>query len=252
MDCLTADVVWVTIVYTALLAWGLGVGIQQVYQGFFRPDALLNPLFRNRAAMWLFTFHLVIVSADLFVCGPLAIYYKSPLWYWGGRIALLTCSLPLAAYLNRNPQSFGELIGRWVVFRNLFEVSLHVAAAALPTHWGHYSVLLWWLVAYRYIDVGPRRALQTLYATPERLAARPWAPVLNWAVIAALYGLTFWAVYTGKVLYAAPPPESLPEHVPRGFEVALVVGINIVVALVSWVLTKRYTDSRLREAGVEP
>lgn len=248
----TMESVFITIAYTALLAWGFGVGAQQIYQGFVRPDRLLNPLFRNRWATWLFTFHIVIVSLDLFVCGPLALAYKSPLWYWGGRIALLSCSLPLAAYLNRNPQSFGKLIGRWVVFRNLLEVSLHVAAAAMPTNWFHYYVLLWWLVAYRYLDVGPRRLLQTLYATPERLQARPWAPTLNWAVITALYVLGFLAVYHQKVLYAVPPAASVPEHVPQSWEVATVVGVNIAVALVSWVLTRKYTDSRLREAGVEP
>ena len=34
-------------------------------------------------------------------------------------------------------------------------------------------------VAYRYLDVGPRRMLQKLYNTPEKKAARPWAPTLN-------------------------------------------------------------------------
>lgn len=252
MPCVTVETILVTIVYTALLAWGLWVGLAQVWQGLRRPDALLNPLFRNKWAQRLFAFHLVVVTADLLVCGPLALYYKSPLWYWGGRIALLSCSLPLAAYLNRNPQSFGKLIGRWVVFRNLFEVSLHVAAAAMATNWFYYYILLWWLVAYRYIDVGPRRLLQTLYGTPEKLSARPWAPILNWGVITALYVLTFLAVYYELVIYAWTPDPALPEHVARPFEVALVVGINIVVALVSWVLTKRYTDSRLREAGVDP
>lgn len=252
-DCITTDAVIVTALYTTLIGWGVWVGLSQVWQGLRRPEALLNPLFRDRWAQGLFAFHLLVVSLDLFVCGPLALAAKSPLWYWGGRIALLSCSLPLAAFLNRNPQSFGKLIGRWVVFRNLFEVSLHVAAAAIvPTNWYYYYLLLWWLVAYRYIDVGPRRLLQTLYATPEKLAARPWAPVLNWAVITALYVLTFLAVWYEKVIYAVVPDPAQTEHVPAGWEVALVIAINVVVALVSWVLIKKYTDSRLRAAGVEP
>lgn len=71
-------------------------------------------------------------------------------------------------------------------------------------------------------------------------------------MITALYGLSFLAIWHGLVLYAAPPADDVPAHVPGSGEVAAVVGINIVVALASWVLTKKYTDSRLREAGVEP
>jgi hypothetical protein len=246
---MAVDTVLITLVYTGLLAWGLGVGLCQVWQGFRRPDRLLNPLFRNRNATWLFVLHLVVVSADLFLCGPLSVHYKSPLWYWGGRIALLSCSLPLGVYLNRNPESFGKLIGYWVVFRNIVEISAHVVVAAAPADWFHYYLLLWWLVAYRYIDVGPRRLLQTLYNTPEKRARRPWAPVLNWAVITLLYVLTFLVIYQGRVLYAAPPPEQTPDHVPSAFELAAVVVINLVVVLVSWILTKRYTESLVREAA---
>ena len=102
----------ITVVYSCLLAWGFSVGARQIYQGFKRPTELLNPLFSNKIAIRLFTIHIIIVSADLFVVGPLAIAHKSTLWYWGGRIALLSSSLPLATYLNRNPQSFGKLIGQ--------------------------------------------------------------------------------------------------------------------------------------------
>lgn len=239
----TMDALIVTLLYTALLAWGIGVGLAQVWQGFVRPESLLNPLFRNRWAMWLFVLHLVVVTADLLVCGPLALAYKSTLWYWGGRIALLVCSIPLALHLNRNPQSFGALIGRWVVFRNIFEVALHVVVAVRPNDWFHYHVLLWWLVAYRYIDVGPRRLLQTLYSTPQRLARRPWAPTLNWAVITLLYVLTFLAVYRGQIAYAVPPAADTPEHVAQTWEYALVVGINAAIALACWALTRKYKQS---------
>lgn len=235
--------------YAALLAWGFTVGVQLLWQGYRRPDRLLNPLFANRHALQLFAMHMVVVSADLFLIGPLAIANKSQLWYWGGRIATLSSSLPLAAYLNRNPQSFGKLIGRWVVFRNIFEVALHVAVAAKAVNWFHYYLLHWWILAYRFLDVGPRRMLQRLYATPERRAARPWAPLLNWAVIVALYVLTFLAVYNRQILFADVPADRLPEHVARPFEVVIVVVVNLVVAVLAWVLTKRYTESLLREAA---
>jgi hypothetical protein len=67
--------------------------------------------------------------------------------------------------------------------------------------------LLYWIVAYRYLDVGPRRLFQTLYNTPEKLAKRPWAPTLNWVIIVSMYVLTALAIYHQKVIYAAPPSD---------------------------------------------
>ena len=115
----------------------------------------------------------------LFAVGPWAIAHKSMLWYWGGTIAMLSISLPLAAFFNRNPQSFGPFIGRWVKLRNYFEYAAHIVVAAVAVNWSLYTLLLWWIVAYRFLDVGPRRSLQKLYGTPEKLAARPWAPTLE-------------------------------------------------------------------------
>lgn len=233
----------ITVIYGGLLAWGFSVGARQIWQGLHRPQELLNPLFANRAAIRLFTLHIAVVSADLFVVGPWAVAHKSTLWYWGGRIALLSSSLPLATYLNRNPQSFGKLIGRWVVFRNFFEYTVHVVVAALAVNWFRYYLLLWWIVAYRYLDVGPRRYLQRLYNTPEKRAARPWAPTLNWAVIASLYVLTFIAVYNRQVLFADVPPDGLAAHVPHRWEIGVVVAVNLALVLATWVMTKKYTES---------
>ncbi len=239
----------ITIIYALLLAWGFWVGLHQVWQGLRRPAELLNPLFGNRVAIRLFTLHIIVVSTDLFIIGPMAVAYKSPLWYWGGRIALFSSSLPLASYLNRNPQSFGELIGRWVRFRNFFEYGMHVLFAALTLSWFRYYLLLWWIVAYRYLDVGPRRLLQKLYNTPEKRGARPWAPVLNWVVITSIYVLAFLAVYYQKILFAHVPADDVAVHVPRGYEVAIVAGSNVALALTMWVMTRKYTDSLLEDAG---
>jgi hypothetical protein len=233
----------ITIVYSALLAWGFSVGARQIYQGYKRPKELLNPLFGNRVAIHMFTIHIVVVTADLFVIGPWALAAKSTFWYWGGRILLFTSALPIAAYLNRNPQSFGQFIGHWVRFRNFFEYTLHVIVAAMAVNWFHYYILLWWLVAYRYLDVGPRRALQKLYNTPAKLAARPWAPWLNFATIFTIYVLAFLAVYNRQILYAKVPKASAPSHVTSHWEVAVVVAANIGLALWMWILTRKYTDS---------
>jgi len=237
----TPDAIAITIVYSILILWGVWVGVRQVNQGFHHPEALLNPLFGNRQAIKIFTFHLIIVSLDLFVIGPMALHYKSRLWYWGGRVALLSSSFPLAFYFNRNPQSFGKLIGTWVRFRNLFEISLHILVSAIALNWFYYYGLLYWLVAYRYLDVGPRRALQTLYNTPAKLAARPWAPKLNWAVITTIYVLAALAVYHRKVIFAAPPDDARPEHIASLLEGILVVGFNVGVAMLSWGMTRKYT-----------
>ena len=245
---MTVGSVLITAAYTALLAWGFGVGARQIWQGYRQPERLLNPLFANRWAIRLFTLHIVVVSTDLFVVGPLAVANKSPLWYWGGRVALLSSSLPLATYLNRNPQSFGKLIGRWVVLRNFFEYGMHVVVAAMAVSWFRYYLLLWWIVAYRYIDVGPRRLLQRLYDTPEKRAARPWAPVLNWVVITSLYVLTLLAVVHREILFADVPGDDVPLHVPERFEVGIVVGFNLALVLGTWVLTRKYTQSLLDEA----
>lgn len=233
----------ITIVYAALLAWGFSVGLRQIYQGFRAPRELLNPLFASPWAIRLFALHILVVSAELFVIGPLAIAHKSTLWFWGGVVALLTSSMPIAAYLNRNPQSFGTLIGRWVVLRNFFEYTVFIVVAAMTVNWFHYYILLWWLIAYRYLDVGPRRLLQTLYNTPEKKAARPWAPTLNWAVIATLYGLAFLAVYNRRILFAKVPAASVPTHVAAHWETGLVLAFNLALLLLTWKMTRWYTDS---------
>ena len=248
----SADSILITIVYTILLLWGMWVGMRQVYQGFCRPQELLNPLFGNRQAIKIFTFHLIVVSLDLLVCGPVSLHYKSRLWYWGGRIALLSSSFPLASYFNRNPQSFGKLIGYWVRFRNFFEIGLHVLVASIALSWFNYYGLLYWLVAYRYLDVGPRRLFQTFYNTPEKLAARPWAPTLNWVVITTIYVLAATAIYYRKVIYAAPPDDLQPEHIAQTFEVVLVGIINVGVALTAWGMMRTYTGPGPAEDLIPP
>lgn len=232
-----------TIVYSALLAWGFSVGVRQIYQGYRAPQELLNPLFANRWAIRMFALHIFVVSVVLFVIGPLAIAHKSTLWFWGGVVALVTASMPIGSYFNRNPQSFGSLIGHWVVLRNLFEYTVFIVIGALAVNWFHYYILVWWLIAYRYLDVGPRRLLQTLYNTPEKKAARPWAPILNWAVIATLYVLAFLVVYKKQILFATVPAASVPAHVAAHWETGLVWGFNFALLILTWKMTRWYTDS---------
>jgi hypothetical protein len=240
----------ITIVYSALLAGGVFVGARQIYQGFRKPAELLNPLFGNKIAIRLFTVHIIVVSLDLFVIGPLAIAHKSVLFYWGGRILLLTSSLPIAAYLNRNPQSFGNFIGKWVMVRNFFEYGIHIVFLAMPVSWFRYYLLLWWLVAYRYLDVGPRRLLQRLYNTPEKKAARPWAEYVNWVTIVAIYIGAFFAVFYKQILFARLPAATVHPYVASHWVTGAVIFVNFALVLFEWVTIRKYTDSLLEATGV--
>ena len=69
----------VSVVYIALLAWGMWVGVRQIVQGRRQPQQLLNPLFSNRLAINLFTLQIVVVSVDLFLIGQLAVANNSKL-----------------------------------------------------------------------------------------------------------------------------------------------------------------------------
>jgi hypothetical protein len=240
----------ITIVYSALLAGGVFVGFRQIYQGYSKPAELLNPLFGNKVAIRMFTVHIIVVSCDLFVIGPLAIAHKSTLYYWGGRALLVSSSLPIAAFFNRNPQTFGGFIGKWVMARNFFEYGIHIVFAAMPVSWFRYYLLLWWVVAYRYLDVGPRRLLQTLYDTPEKQAARPWAQYLNWVTIVAIYIGAFFAVYYKQILFARLPSPATQAYIPSNWEVGVVIAINFALVLFEWVTIRQYTDSVLAAAGV--
>ncbi len=240
----------VTVAYSVLLAGGVFVGARQIYQGFRKPTELLNPLFGNKIAIRLFTVHIIVVSCDLFVIGPLAIAHKSPLYYWGGRCLLVISSLPIAAYLNRNPQSFGTFIGKWVMVRNFFEYGIHIVFAAIALSWFRYYLLLWWLVAYRYLDVGPRRLLQKLYDTPEKQRARPWAQYLNWVTIVAIYIGAFFAVFYKQILFAHLPAPATHPYIPAHWEFGAVIAVNFALLLFEWVTIRKYTDSLLAATGV--
>ena len=193
------------------------------------------------------------MSAYLFAWGPLALAHKSRIWYWGGVVAMLFASVHIAAYLNRTKQTFGGLVGVWIVFRNIAEVAAHIVVAVMAVDWFWYYMLLYWIVAYRYLDVGPRRLLYALYDTEAKRRARPWAPLLNWAMIVALYVLSAVAVYQQRITYLAPPPEDVVAHAATAADWVAVVAIDAaVLALFTW-LGRGYRRSlaRDRREGLE-
>ena len=69
----------------------------------------------------------------------------------------------------------------------------------------------------------------------------------NWVVITSIYVLAALAVYHRLILYAAPPDESIPEHISSSFEIALVLAINVAILMVVWILTRKYTQSLVAE-----
>ena len=178
-----------------------------MYQGF-RPaaDELLNPLFGNRQAI--IDLHIPsvrrVARSVRVRAGGAAL--QEQLWYWGGRIALLTSSFPLAFYFNRNPQSFGKLIGTWVRFRNIFEISLHVVVAAVALNWFNYYGLLYWLVAYRYLDVGTAPRCYRRCTTRRRRWPRERGPRRSIGSSSRRSTFSRRSRSTiSKVIYAAPP-----------------------------------------------
>ena len=118
----------------------------------------------------------------------------------------------------------------------------------MAVNWSLYVLLLWWIVAYRFLDVGPRRSLQKLYGTPEKKAARPWAPTLNLAVIAGIYVLAFVVVKFDLVLFAQVPDDSTPTHDAAAWEIAVVLAVNLGLTIFAWLGIKAYSDS-VAQAG---
>jgi hypothetical protein len=53
--------------------------------------------------------------------------------------------------------------------------------------------------------------------------------------------LTAIAIYHRKVIYAAPPADAMPEHVEQSFEWAIVVAINVAIAMFFGTLLRKYT-----------
>jgi hypothetical protein len=92
--------------------------------------------------------------------------------------------------------------------------------------------------------------MQKLYNTPEKRAARPWGQYANWAVIAAIYVLTFLAVYHRQILFAKVPGPEIAPHTPADWEQAVVIGGNFALAIAMWILVRRYVESRVVQQPV--
>ena len=65
--------------------------------------------------------------------------------------------------------------------------------------------------------------------------------MLNWIVIVTIYVLTAVAIYHQQVIYLAPPPADRPEHMPQNFERAIVVTLNVMMAMLFWGMLRKYT-----------
>ena len=234
----------ITIVYGGL--WrGASAWARQIYQGFRRPKELFGT--RSSPTAPPFAFSRCTSSScrqTSFVVGPLAIAHKATLWYWGGRIALLSSSLPIATYPQPQPPVVRQAdrpLGR---LPNFFEYTMHVLVAALTLSWFRHYVLLWWLVAYRYLDVGLPSPAEAAQHPGEGYGPSVGAhPQLG--VIVTLYVLAFLAVYKPADPLAKVPGVGVPLHVPA-------LGDRPRLGLqprprphFTWIMTKKYTDSLL-------
>eukprot|EP00392_Amoebophrya_sp_AT5.2_P018255 g18760.t1 len=193
---------WLPTALTGLLTLGgLGVAAHMMWQMKYAKNELLNPTFRHKNGQRMFYWHILVCVLHLFVAGSLAFVPlgsesdrpRPPIrLYVLSAFVLWTSSAQLARSFNRNTQSFGCVIGYWVVLRNVAELFL-TSVAALRVAWVFYarptddaaacdavrSLLLihWWIWLYRLVDVLPRRLLRN---TPG---------MTNWVVITVMYGV---------------------------------------------------------------
>ena len=67
--------------------------------------------------------------------------------------------------------------------------------------------------------------------------------MLNWAVIATLYVLTFFVVRNDLLVFASVPGDDVPTHVAAPWEYGVVIGVNLALLLVVWTMVGKYVKS---------
>jgi hypothetical protein len=248
----TADSIAITVVYSVLILWGVWVGVRQVHQGFNHPEALLNPLFGNRQAIKIFTFHLIVVSSDLFVIGPMALHYKSRLVVLGrsSRAVVGLVSRSRSTSIGIRSRS-GKLIG------HVGEISKPLRDLAPRPRFSYRSelvLLLRFALLARGVSLSRRWSATRAPDLVQHAGQARRAPLGAEAQLGrdhTIYVLAALAVYYRKVIFAAPPDDARPEHVATLLEGILVVGMNVGVAMLSWGMTRKYTGPG-PGAGLDP
>ena len=154
-----------TSIYIILILWGLSVGNTVTYNNRKAKDQLANPSLARNTPGLIFNAHFLICILHTLVLGPYFIINGLRKWYWTSFVAMLFGSIPIAQF-NYNKESFGNAVGTFVVYRNIFELffSLYLAVTLDDDDesFRRLSVYHFWIWGYRLLDVGPRRLMKSL------------------------------------------------------------------------------------------
>jgi hypothetical protein len=187
-----------TATYVVLIVWGLHVGNTVALKSQNDKDSLANPSFSRRIPGLIFIVHLAVCVLHSLVLGPFFLIHGLRKWYWTSFVAMLFGSVPIVPF-NYNPESFGRAVGRFVTFRNVFELSLSLYYATTlgddEESFRKLSVYHYWIWGYRLLDVGPRRLMKQLLIPSIQMLV----------VLIVIYIGALVAIQNDLVLFAGAP-----------------------------------------------
>jgi hypothetical protein len=166
-----------------LLAAGAYVGSRIVYRGVVDSKELLNPTFAG-GNVGLFATHLALCLWVTFVSGPTSITNESKMMYWTGVSAVWLLSIPVVILHNRTIQSYGSLVGRFGIARNIFDFALFAWSFWVDADFDFIGRLHCFVWFYRLMDVGPRRLLINY-------------PTVNFLTVVSMYA--GWGVFVATL-----------------------------------------------------
>lgn len=188
----------VTSVYIILIIWGLHIGNNVVYNCRKSKDKLANPSLARDYPGRIFNAHFLICVLHTLVLGPYFIINGYRQWYWTSFVTMLFASIPIVQF-NYNPESFGNAVGTFVKFRNVFELFLSLYLAVTldddAESFRKLAVYHYFVWGYRLLDVGPRRLMKKMLVP---------GPIML-AVLIIIYIAAFAAVHYDLVMFAGSP-----------------------------------------------
>ena len=223
-----------TTIYVCLILWGLSVGNTVIVNSLFKKDDLANPSLGRKFPGLIFIIHFLVCNLHTLVLGPLFLMLRMRTWYWTSFVAMLFGSLPIVPF-NYNPESFGQAVGRFVVFRNVFELSLSLYLAVTKGDDDESMVLLsayhYWIWSYRLLDVGPRRFMKDLLVPSGQMLV----------VLIIIYVVVPVAIMNDLIIFAKIVPKNeITEETSLMAAGRIFYGFDFY--MVFWFLQRRYVD----------
>lgn len=224
-----------TLVYVILLLWGVSVGNTVIINSLYRKDNLANPTFARKYPSLIFIVHFLVCNLHTLVLGPLFLMCRLRMWYWTSFVAMLFGSLPIVPF-NYNPESFGSAVGRFVVFRNIFELSLSLYLAVTLGDSDEDMALLsayhYWIWAYRLLDVGPRRFMRSLLLPSKQMLV----------VLIVIYIVVPYAIMKDLIIFARTVPKNETVVEESAIMAAGRILYAFVCYMVFWILSRKYVE----------